>query len=173
MCAAVENACRGDEGAILAFVVIKALCEEEKSKCEVRVSERTSGFGGLSAGRGVVPSTETGRQWAGRDEQKRESVTTHASDRPPVHPSTHTRALMGACLHTHVHTFPCTPAHFLALCPHSHTDLSVGLCPYSKEHTCRACVQPRAGHRHRNQAAQVHSTQTRTLVVLRALMPTP
>lgn len=35
----MENACRGDEGAILAFVVIKAPCEEEKSKCEVRVTD--------------------------------------------------------------------------------------------------------------------------------------
>lgn len=118
----------------------------------------------------VVPRMETGRQWAGRDEQKGESVTTLTSDRPPVNPSTHTWALIGACLHTHVHTLPCTPAHFFVP---THTDPSVGLCLYSKEHTCRARVQPRAGHHHRNQAAQMHRTQTRTFVLLRVLMHTP
>lgn len=114
----MENACRRDKGVILAFVVIKGPCEEEKSECEVRVSERTSGFGGLSAGRGVVPSMEMGRQWVGRDEQKHESVTTHTSDRPPVHPSTHTWALMvPACTHT------CTRshAHLLTSLLYAHT----------------------------------------------------
>lgn len=114
-------------GSDFGFCGHKGPCEEEKSECEVKGSERTSGFGGLSAGHGVVPSMETGRQWAGRDEQKDESVTTLTSDRAAVNPSTHTRALMGACLHTHVHMLPCIPAHFFALCPHTWTQVWVSV----------------------------------------------
>ena len=41
----MENACGGGEGAILAFVVIKCLSEEEKFELEVKGKERTTGFG--------------------------------------------------------------------------------------------------------------------------------
>ena len=131
----------------------------------------------MTAGRGVVPSNETGRQWVGGDEQRDGSTTTHTSDRPPTNlQPTHTQALMGACLRTHVHTLSHTPDHFFALCPHSHTDPSVGLPLRSKERTCRAHVQdptPRAGHPRGRQMTRMPRTRTHTFVLFLILTHAP
>lgn len=103
------------------------------------------GLGLISWSVGVVQSL---RRWeaSGQVGMSRSAVpvTTHTLRQttcPPIHTHLGTDGCLPAhtCAHIPMHTcsLPCSM-------PHSHTDLSVGLCPYSKEHTCRACVQPRS-----------------------------